>query len=73
MLHKINSTFVTPFDRTDIYRLARTLDDVMDHMEAARNLVYLYGLSSCPRCPARCTSWSTSVAQGQVTAEAMPR
>jgi len=37
--HKIynllNSSFITPFDREDIYALASTLDDVMDEMEAA--------------------------------------
>ncbi|HEV2087337.1 MAG TPA: DUF47 family protein [Cryptosporangiaceae bacterium] len=51
MLRKLNSTFVTPFDREDIYRLGSTLDDVMDHMEAVGNLVYLYGLSNLPSLP----------------------
>jgi hypothetical protein len=51
MLRKLNSTFVTPFDRVDIYRLGSTLDDVMDHMEAVGNLVYLYGLSQLPTLP----------------------
>jgi uncharacterized protein Yka (UPF0111/DUF47 family) len=32
---QLNSTFVTPFDREDIYRLASRLDDVMDFVEAA--------------------------------------
>jgi predicted phosphate transport protein (TIGR00153 family) len=49
--NKINSTFITPFDREDIYRLASTLDDVMDHIEAAGNLVYLYGLTKLPALP----------------------
>ncbi len=49
--NKINSTFVTPFDREDIYRLASTLDDVMDHIEAVGNLVYLYGLTKLPALP----------------------
>ena len=49
--NKINSTFITPFDREDIYRLASNLDDVIDHIEAAGNLVYLYGLTSLPALP----------------------
>ena len=49
--NKINSTFITPFDREDIYRLASNLDDVMDHIEAAGNLVYLYGLTKLPALP----------------------
>src|SRR6478609_3208648 len=35
IMSHVNSTFVTPFDREDIYRLASNLDDVMDEMEAA--------------------------------------
>jgi len=38
----VNTTFVTPFDREDIYRLAGRLDDVLDHMDAAADLVVLY-------------------------------
>ena len=36
----LNRTFVTPFDRDDIYRLATAIDDVCDHVdEAAGNIV----------------------------------
>jgi uncharacterized protein len=38
----VNTTFVTPFDREDIYALAGRLDDVLDHMDAAADLVVLY-------------------------------
>jgi predicted phosphate transport protein (TIGR00153 family) len=41
---KINTTFVTPFDREDIYRLATHLDDVMDHIDAAADFVVLHGI-----------------------------
>src|ERR671937_2105583 len=35
----LNRTFVTPFDRDDMYRLAGALDDICDHVdEAADNL-----------------------------------
>jgi predicted phosphate transport protein (TIGR00153 family) len=44
----LNSTFVTPFDRQDIYRLASRLDDVMDFVEAAADLVVLYGIRELP-------------------------
>src|SRR5919107_594140 len=36
---KLNSTFVTPFDREDIYRLASSLDDVVDAFETVANTV----------------------------------
>ncbi|WP_026931799.1 DUF47 domain-containing protein [Glycomyces tenuis] len=51
LFNKINSTFVTPMDRTDMHHLAGKLDDVLDHIEAASNLVYLYGLSELPALP----------------------
>jgi predicted phosphate transport protein (TIGR00153 family) len=74
MLRKLNATFVTPFDREDIYRLGSTLDDVMDHMEAAANLIYLYGLSELPALPREMFELVTTISQcAEVTAEAMPR
>src|SRR5919197_254686 len=42
----LNRTFVTPFDRDDMYRLAAALDDICDHVdEAAGNLVS-YGIAA---------------------------
>jgi predicted phosphate transport protein (TIGR00153 family) len=39
VIYLLNRTFVTPFDRDDMYRLAAALDDVCDHVdEAADNL-----------------------------------
>lgn len=49
ILRQLNSSFVTPFDREDIYRLAGTLDDVVDSMDAAADMVVLTGLSSLPQ------------------------
>ena len=39
MLHR---TFVTPIDRSDIHELSSRLDDVMDHIEATAQRVWLY-------------------------------
>ena len=35
VITKLNQTFITPFDREDIHRLATTLDDVLDYVHAA--------------------------------------
>ncbi|MDQ3628454.1 MAG: DUF47 family protein [Actinomycetota bacterium] len=71
IVRRVNSTFVTPFDREDIYRLASALDDVMDHMEEAVDLVSLYDIGDLP------TEFAAQVQVLQrgvdVTAEAMPR
>ena len=45
---KINTTFVTPFDREDIYRLASALDDVLDAIEEAADRIVLYRLGTLP-------------------------
>ena len=42
IMRKVNSSFITPFDREDIYSLASDLDDCMDLMEAAVDLIVLY-------------------------------
>ncbi|HKT02894.1 MAG TPA: DUF47 family protein [Rugosimonospora sp.] len=74
LFNKINSTFITPFDREDIYRLGSLLDDVMDHLEAAGSLVYLYGLTKMPALPREVHELIDVLdRQAKVTAEAMPR
>jgi predicted phosphate transport protein (TIGR00153 family) len=71
ILRKLNSTFITPFDRDDIYRLAGRLDDVMDFMEAAVDLVVLYKLEELP--PEIAEQVDVLQRAALITAEAMPR
>lgn len=42
ILVKLNQTFITPFDREDIHRLASSLDDVLDFVYAASNRLFNY-------------------------------
>jgi predicted phosphate transport protein (TIGR00153 family) len=44
IIKRLNRTFVTPLDREDIHALARSLDDVMDAIDASATLVRLYRL-----------------------------
>jgi predicted phosphate transport protein (TIGR00153 family) len=46
VIQRLNRTFVTPLDREDIHALARSLDDVMDAIDASATLVRLYRLES---------------------------
>ena len=39
---RLNTTFITPFDREDIHSLAGHLDDVLDAMEAAADMLVLH-------------------------------
>src|SRR6266404_8872832 len=53
VLTKLNQTFITPFDREDIHRLASSLDDVLDFMNAAAERIALYKIIDPPRAAAQ--------------------
>ncbi|MBE7324861.1 DUF47 domain-containing protein [Nocardioides sp. Y6] len=71
IIKQVNSTFVTPFDREDIYDLASGLDDIMDMMDEAVDLILLYEPSVLPSE----LSNQVEVIQrcAELTVEAMPR
>jgi uncharacterized protein len=71
IIRRVNTTFVTPFDREDIYRLASALDDVMDFMEEAVDLVNLYEIQELPDRLANQVDVLRRSAD--LTAEAMPK
>src|SRR5581483_6349786 len=52
LLHEVvdllNRTFVTPFDRDDMYRLAGALDDICDNVDEAADNIGLYGVRVIP-------------------------
>jgi predicted phosphate transport protein (TIGR00153 family) len=48
IVRKVNSSFVTPFDREDIYALAGGLDDVMDDLDEVVDLILLYEVVTLP-------------------------
>jgi len=53
VLTKLNQTFITPFDREDIHRLASSLDDVLDLMNAAAERIAMYKIIDPPRAAAQ--------------------
>ena len=71
LFKKVNSTFVTPFDREDIYRLGSGLDDVMDMMDEAVDLVLLYEVRVLP--PELSEQVSVIQQCADLTAAAMPK
>ncbi len=41
---KLNRSFITPFDREDIYTLAMALDDVCDYIDASARSIVMYDI-----------------------------
>jgi predicted phosphate transport protein (TIGR00153 family) len=46
IIHRLNSTSVTPMDREDIFALASALDDVVDYVEEAADFMGLYNIEA---------------------------
>jgi uncharacterized protein len=46
IIKRLNSTFVTPIDREDIYGLATRMDDIVDYTEEAADLLGLYKIEA---------------------------
>lgn len=71
IMRRLNQTFVTPFDRDDIYNLASSLDDCMDYMEEAGDLIVLYKIDALP--PLVNDQVDVLRRCAELTADAMPR
>ena len=48
IIYLLNRTFVTPFDRDDMYRLASAIDDVVDHVDEAADNIDMYKVTEIP-------------------------
>src|SRR6186713_1139835 len=46
IIQRLNSTFVTPIDREDIYGLATQMDDIVDFTEEAADFLGLYQIEA---------------------------
>ena len=46
IVRRLNSTFVTPIDREDIYALATQMDDIVDYTEEAADFLGLYKIEA---------------------------
>jgi predicted phosphate transport protein (TIGR00153 family) len=49
LIQLLNTQYVTPFDREDIYELTTAVDDVVDYIEEASDLLGLYGVESATK------------------------
>ncbi len=70
VMRRLNTTFITPFDREDIHRLASSMDDVLDHIEAAAEYLQLHRIEE-PLPQMKSLSQTLALA-ARMTAESMP-
>ena len=70
VMRRLNTTFITPFDREDIHRLASNMDDVLDHIEAAAESLQLYRIEE--PLPQMKSLAETLALAARMTAESMP-
>ncbi|MDO4665474.1 MAG: DUF47 family protein [Actinomycetaceae bacterium] len=68
---KLNQTFVTPLDRDDIQLLSGSLDDCVDYVDEAADMIVLYDLQDIPH---RLTQQVDILLEcAKITAKYMPR
>ena len=70
VMRRLNTSFITPFDREDIHRLASNLDDVLDHIEATAEYLQLHKIEH--PLPQMIGLAETLAQAARHTAEAMP-
>jgi predicted phosphate transport protein (TIGR00153 family) len=71
IVRRVNSTFVTPFDREDIYALGSQLDDIMDAMDEVVDQILVYEVKVLP--PELSDQVAVLQRCAELTAEAMPK
>jgi len=70
IIRRLNTTFITPFDREDIHHLASSMDDVLDHIEAAAEYLQLHKIEK--PLPQMVSLAEALANAARITAESMP-
>jgi uncharacterized protein len=73
IIERVNTMFVTPMDREDIYALATSLDDVLDEVEAVANLFVLHRIEApLPQMLQQVAILQQATAQAEEAIKALP-
>ena len=74
IIRRLNTTFITPMDREDIYALASALDDVLDAVEAVADLFVLHRIEEpLPEMKAQADVLLRAAQQTEEALRALPR
>ncbi|MHB0913060.1 MAG: DUF47 domain-containing protein [Armatimonadota bacterium] len=68
IMHKLNTTFVTPLDREDIHALASAMDDIMDEIEVAADRLVIYEIEAPTEASVKLAQILADAAEQTVTA-----
>ena len=71
IIRRIDDMFVTPYDREDLAQLANSLDDAMDNLEEATDLIVLHNVGDFPQGTQDLVDSARRLAE--LTASSMPR
>ncbi|PRY11143.1 DUF47 domain-containing protein [Kineococcus rhizosphaerae] len=71
LVRKVNSSYLTPFDREDVYQLGARLDDCLDLMQKALDRMVVYRVGALPDAVGELVQVLSR--QAELTSEAMPR
>lgn len=71
IIRRVNDMFVTPYDRGDLQELANYLDDAMDALEEATDLIILHEVGDFPQGTLELVDAARRLAE--LTASSMPR
>lgn len=74
-ISKINQSFITPFDREDLQKLAHLMDDCVDYMDEAGDIIVLYRMDHIPEPFDDLMAKQVEVLRkcSKLTADAMPK
>ncbi len=74
IIRRLNTSFITPIDREDIYQLATALDDVLDAIEAVSDLFLLHAIEApLPEMKAQVDVLLRAAEQTEAALQALPK
>ncbi len=74
IIRRLNTSFITPIDREDIYQLATALDDVLDAVEAVSDLFLLHAIEApLPEMKAQVDVLLRAAEQTEAALHALPK
>jgi uncharacterized protein len=72
LISAMRDTFVTPIDRTDLYNLGETIDDMLDYLNSAAAEIKVFEVEATPAMRAMCARLREAASQVLAGVRALP-